>query len=144
MAHIGFLPNYRSSCILVNCFLHTQNPEFAFGVIGLVVKRGYTINLFLLNLILRGFCQRGQVLKAIEVFREWNRNQGTPDVITYNTLINGLCKEQKFEKALELQVGMVEANCLPDVITYSTLMDGLCKYGKVDEAMSLFDEMKQR
>ncbi|GFZ20624.1 tetratricopeptide repeat (TPR)-like superfamily protein [Actinidia rufa] len=116
--------------------------ELAIGVLGLMVKRGFSINIYNVNLVLKGLCRNGEVDKAMELFRVLDRDCVLFDIVSFNTVINGLCKAKRLEEAMGLRAEMEAADCSPDTVTYGTLMDGLCKEGRVDEAMDLMEEIR--
>ncbi|CAH9146364.1 unnamed protein product [Cuscuta epithymum] len=135
-----FKHSFLTLAALVEIFVHTHMPDLAFSVFGLIFKRGFVINVYPFNMLLKGFCENGMVHKGVELFCG---KMVSPDTVSYNTLIKGLCKANKLQEALNLRVGMENANLTPNVLTYTILMDGLFREDReVDEAMGLLDEMK--
>ncbi|VFQ63497.1 unnamed protein product [Cuscuta campestris] len=138
-----FTPRFLTLAALVEIFVHTHKPDLAFSVFGIILKRGFVINVYLLNMLLKGFCENGMVDKGVELLCESEGNpMVSPDRVSYNTLIKGLCNANRLLEALELRAGMETANLTPDLLTYTILMDGFFRDDKVDEAMGLLEEMK--
>ncbi|CAL5358041.1 unnamed protein product [Camellia sinensis] len=142
MTRVEVSSSFLTLTAVIECFVHAYKPEFGIGVLGLLIKRGFSANTYVVNVLLKGLCRKGEVFKAMELFRELGRNCLSPDVVSFNTLINGLCKVKKLEEAMDLRGEMEGVNCIPSLVTYSTLMDGLCKVGRVNEAMGLLEEMR--
>ncbi|KAI4308192.1 hypothetical protein L6164_031292 [Bauhinia variegata] len=144
MSLINVLPRFNSLSCLVESFVNTEKPTFAVAVLGMMIKRGFEINKYNVNLILKGFCRNSNTKKAMDLFLHMRRNDILPDRISYNTLINGLCKAKKLKEARDLFMEMKLEDCQPDLVTYTTLIDGLSKNDRVDEAFDLLKEMDQK
>lgn len=99
MTHVGIFPSFISLSCLVACFVNTNHAKFAPGVLGLVLKRGFQLNVYVVNLMLKGLCSNDEVEKAMELFSVMGRNCVTPDIVSYNILIHGLCKAKKIERS---------------------------------------------
>ncbi|KAF2291831.1 hypothetical protein GH714_035778 [Hevea brasiliensis] len=144
MTNAGILPSFVSLSRLIDCFVHTHELKFAFGVLSLILKRGFVVSSYVMNLMLKGLCRNGEVFKALDLFSEMKRSHVLPDNVSYSTIIKGLCTEKRLENALDLLVEMEGTNFEPDVVTYCNLMDGLCKVGRVEEAKGLLENMKRK
>eukprot|EP00257_Ricinus_communis_P026943 XP_025014357.1 pentatricopeptide repeat-containing protein At4g28010-like [Ricinus communis] len=144
MTHVGIMSNFFSLSHLVDCFVHTHMLKFAFGVLGLILKRGFVVNVYVMNSMLKGLCSNGEVYEAMNLLNELKMTHVMPDDVTFTIIIKGLCKAKQFEDAMKLLIEMEEMNCEPDAFTYSILMDGLCKAGRVDVAIGLWEKMKRK
>ncbi|KAK3005477.1 hypothetical protein RJ639_017510 [Escallonia herrerae] len=120
-------PNFLSLAALIECFVHSHKVGLAIGVMGMILKRGFRVNVYLGNVILKGLCQNNEVVKAMEVFRGFDKSCVHPDIVSFNTLIKAHCKARKLEEAFILKVEMEAANCAPNLVTYAILIDGLCE-----------------
>uniref|UniRef100_A0A0A0M2Y3 Pentatricopeptide repeat-containing protein n=1 Tax=Cucumis sativus TaxID=3659 RepID=A0A0A0M2Y3_CUCSA len=143
MTYANVFLGFRSLCCLIECFVYTREVNYAFGVLGLIIKQGYVVSTFVFNVMLTGLCRIGDVERAIESFHEMKRFSVLPDVITYNVLMNGLCKNEKFEEALRF-LDEMEVICQPNMVTYTTMVDGLCKGGRLQIAEGLLERMKKK
>ncbi|KAL0459126.1 UNVERIFIED_CONTAM: hypothetical protein Slati_0539800 [Sesamum latifolium] len=163
MTSAGALPTYLSFSALVECLVHFGVPQVALAATGLILKHGYSVNVYVANVILRGFCSNGCAVKAEEFLGEMHRNLVTPDRgqveeaiglleemkmkglepdgIVYGTLINGLCSNGDVNRAKEFWKEILNKGISPDRITYSCLMRGLCQKGQLKEAKFLFNDM---
>ncbi|RAL44820.1 hypothetical protein DM860_003579 [Cuscuta australis] len=138
-----FTPSFLTLAALVEIFVHTHKPDLAFSVFGIILKQGFVINVYLLNMLLKGFCENGMVDKGVELLCESDgKPMVSPDRVSYNTLIKGLCNANRLQEALELRAGMETANLPPNLLIYTILMDGFFRDDRVDEAMGLLEEMK--
>ncbi|XP_047964019.1 pentatricopeptide repeat-containing protein At4g28010-like isoform X2 [Salvia hispanica] len=140
----GALPRYLSLSALVECLVHLSMPQLALGAIGLMLKQGYTINLYIANVVLNGLCCNGFVVDAEEFLGEMDRNHVSPDIVSFNTLIKGLHQEKRLDEAMSMKRRMESANIAPNLITYNILMDAHFVEDRVDGAMMLLEEMKMK
>lgn len=140
------LPRFTSLSALTESFVNTHHPSFAFSVLSLMTKRGFGVNVYNLNLVLKGFCRSGQCDKAMSLFSQMKRNYDcvVPDCVTYNTLVNGFCKAKRLAEARVLFEAMKKGgDCRPNLVTYSVLIDCYCKSGEVGEGLGLLEEMER-
>ncbi|CAI9780953.1 unnamed protein product [Fraxinus pennsylvanica] len=99
MTCVGVSPSFLSLNSLVECFVHFNVPELALAVPGIILKCGFSINVYVANLVLKGLCYKGKFVKAVEFLDEMGRNFVLPDVVSFNTLIKGLCTVRNLNEA---------------------------------------------
>ncbi|CAM8907128.1 unnamed protein product [Rhodiola kirilowii] len=147
----GFSPDLISLSMLMNSYSKIGCAGYGFGVLGLILKWGYTPHVIGISSLLNALCKQLRINEAASLFQKMKAHLGcTPNIVTYGTLLKGLCSTGNSRIALNLHEqiadgthdlsGVLQLN----VICYSTLIDGLCKDGLIDRAMELFLEMKKK
>uniref|UniRef100_A0A7N0USH9 Pentatricopeptide repeat-containing protein n=1 Tax=Kalanchoe fedtschenkoi TaxID=63787 RepID=A0A7N0USH9_KALFE len=136
---------------LMNSYSMLGYSGYGLGVLGLLLKWGFTPNVISLTSLIRALCKELRVDKAVLLFHKMERDFGcAPDVVAYGTLLKGLCSAGNSRMAVNLHERIVGgtfgcvADLQPDVICYNTLIDGLCKDGFVSKAKELFHEMREK
>nr|KAJ0228022.1 hypothetical protein LSAT_V11C100005310 [Lactuca sativa] len=138
-------PNLYTFSIAINCFCHTGRVDLGFSVYGKVVKLGYKPDSAIINTLIRGLCDNGNICEALK-FSEMNMNNGLqPTVVTFGTIINGICKKdgpqaahrflQLVEETKGFHLGATE---------YNTIINGLCKDRHLTEAREIYFEMEKK
>ncbi|KAK7846999.1 pentatricopeptide repeat-containing protein [Quercus suber] len=86
------------------------------------------------NVVLRLFCENGDMDMAEELMNEMGLSDFYPDMITCGSM----------ERALEL-LGEIErggGNCSPNVVTYTSVIQSFCEKGQTKEALEILDRME--
>ncbi|KAI0518592.1 hypothetical protein KFK09_006028 [Dendrobium nobile] len=96
------------------------------------------------NIIVYGFCKKGDVRKAFEVICRMIVFSNMPDNVTYSSLLTGYCRNAEFEKAFNIfKQESVQAMYL-DLTSCSELIEGLCHVKKIQEAAEVFYHIVSR
>ncbi|KAK6135969.1 hypothetical protein DH2020_030307 [Rehmannia glutinosa] len=98
--------------------------------------------LFSYNALMDGYCLRGHMTKARNVFDSMASKNIAPNIRSFNILINGYCKKMKIDDAVHLFREMRFKRLMPDIVTYNTLLHGLFRVGRCSSALKLFDELQ--
>lgn len=69
------------------------------------------------NALIDGFCKKGMVDTAFEMFDMMESKNCRPNVRTYNELISGFCEGKNVHKALLSK--MLEEKISPDLVTFN-------------------------
>ncbi|KAJ9564919.1 hypothetical protein OSB04_000885 [Centaurea solstitialis] len=136
-AQIG--PNLVTLNIVLNCYCDLNEVDFGFGVLGLILKRGFTPDNVTYTTLVKGLFLKDRIVEAVRLFKKMIRLGVRPHVVSYGTLINGLCKAGKIEAAVRFHEEIMKGD-----IGSGVLIDSLCKDGFVSKAKELFLEMKSR
>ncbi|CAN6456179.1 unnamed protein product [Victoria cruziana] len=96
------------------------------------------------NIILNGWCVRGNLREAKRVWNDIISSGCKPDIYTFGIYINCLTKAGKLHTAVKLFEAMWAKGCKPDVAICNCIIDALCFKKKVPEALSIFSEMNER
>nr|AFK35515.1 unknown [Lotus japonicus] len=83
----GIMPNFVTSNILIDCYCHLGQINFAFSVFATIRKRGYQPDVFTFATLINGFCQMGQIRPALQLLRRAEDDelvQLKPDVVIYS------------------------------------------------------------
>ncbi|KAK9912472.1 hypothetical protein M0R45_036334 [Rubus argutus] len=162
MTNVGIFPSFLTLSCLVSYFVNIHKPEFAPGVFGLVLKRGFQLNEYVMSLALKGLCSNDEVEKAIELFSVMGRHFVMPgsldqamefyntmiergisgSIFTYNTLIDRCLKDGLVDKAIEFWRHVIDLGFVPNSITYGVMINGFCKIHMIRIAKGLFCKMR--
>ncbi|KEH26943.1 pentatricopeptide (PPR) repeat protein [Medicago truncatula] len=119
--------------ILINCFCHLHQLNYAFSVLAKIFKFGYQPDTITMTTLMKGLCLSGQVRKALHFHDDVIEKGFKLDHVSYGTLINGLCKSGETRAALQVLEKIERLNVKPDVLI-------LCKKGemkKVSNALAV-------
>uniref|UniRef100_A0A0E0AEW2 BHLH domain-containing protein n=1 Tax=Oryza glumipatula TaxID=40148 RepID=A0A0E0AEW2_9ORYZ len=139
MLHTHVFPNLAAFNKVLHALCKRGDVLEAGLLLGKVIQRGMSINLFTYNIWIRGLCEAGRLPEAVRLV-DGMRAYAVPDVVTYNTLIRGLCKKSMPQEAMHYLRRMMNQGCLPDDFTYNTIIDGYCKISMVQEATELLKD----
>ncbi|KAG1365026.1 putative Pentatricopeptide repeat-containing protein, mitochondrial [Cocos nucifera] len=89
------------------------------------------------NALLKGFCDQGRFLEAINYLRKM-ADQGLTDSMSWNIIIRGLCEHENVGKAFEVIGRMIVSSYMPEQATYSAIIIGYCKMGSCEKALEMF------
>ncbi|KAK1313389.1 Pentatricopeptide repeat-containing protein [Acorus calamus] len=117
----------------IDAFLHSS-----------MLRSGVSLNVYSYNILIRGFCDNGDYMKALDFFNRMAESGCSPNVVTYNTLISAYSKEGRMREAREVIDAMNGEGLTPDRVTYNTLVNGHCKAGNPYEALAVCDDMARR
>ncbi|CAM8901605.1 unnamed protein product [Rhodiola kirilowii] len=147
----GLLPDLFSLSRLMKSYSKIGGTAYGFGVLGLVLKLGYTMNNIGISSLMHALCNELRINDAALLFQKMKTHLGcTPNIVTYGVLLKGLCSTGNSRIALNLHEQIADGThdlsgvLQMNFICYSTLIDGLCKDGLIDKAKELFLEMKKK
>ena len=130
MEYKGVVPFTVTFNILINCFCHMGQMDFAFSVMGKILKWGCRPNVVTFTTLMKGFCVNDKMLDALYIYDEMVARRIRFDDVLYGTLINGLCKSKKGKTRAVVQLlqKMQEGQLVkPNLVIYNTVVHGLCK-----------------
>ncbi|XP_031502990.1 putative pentatricopeptide repeat-containing protein At3g15200 isoform X2 [Nymphaea colorata] len=107
-------------------------------------KEVFPIDIKSINIILNGWCKRGNLHEAKRVWNDIISSGCKPDIYTFGIYINCLTKAGKLHTAVKLFEAMWAKGCKPDVAICNCIIDALCFKKKVPEALNIFSEMNER
>ncbi|KAL8495354.1 hypothetical protein ACS0TY_019494 [Phlomoides rotata] len=120
----------------IDCFCHVNRADFAFAVLGSLVKRGVRPSVVTFNTLIKGLFLQGKVAEAQKLFLKLLREKICElNEVTYLIVINDLCKAGHTLRARDLLMILEKGRCKPDIKAYSTVIDSLCKDRMVDDAL---------
>ncbi|CAM8899301.1 unnamed protein product [Rhodiola kirilowii] len=147
----GFSPDLISLSMLMNSYSKIGCAGYGFGVLGLILKWGYTPHVIGISSLMNALCNQLRINEAASLFQKMKAHLGcTPNIVTYGTLLKGLCSTGNSRIALNLHEQIADGThdlsgvLQMNFICYSTLIDGLCKDGLIDKEKELFLEMKKK
>ncbi|KAH6767120.1 Tetratricopeptide repeat superfamily protein [Perilla frutescens var. hirtella] len=83
--------------------------------------------------LIKGFCLKGLMNEAEQVFEAMLQSNHKPSEAVYNVLIHGHCKARNWEKAIDLYREMVHHELVPHAVTIIALTKELHKVGRLEE-----------
>ena len=95
------------------------------------------------NVVIRLFCEKGDMDMAEELMNEMGLSDLYPDMITHVAMIKGFSNVGRLENACGLVKLMRGHGCVPNAVVYSTLLDGVCRFGSMERALELLGEMEK-
>ena len=98
----GFTPDLVNLSILINCYGHVGQMDFAFSTFGKIFKMGYQPNAVILTTLVKGLCFNQNVGQALDFYDDILAKGFRLNEVTYGALINGLCKIGKTRSAIKL------------------------------------------
>merc|ERR1719335_1695597 len=101
-------------------------------------------NSHIYSLLIKGFAQRKEMRRALQLFKEMKDNEINVGVVTYNTLIDSCARVGEMQQAAELFTTMCASGIDPDLITYSTIIKGYCVQGDLEKGLQLFSMMQKK
>ncbi|KAL8498802.1 hypothetical protein ACS0TY_021943 [Phlomoides rotata] len=114
--------------IAIDCFCHVNHVDFAFAILGNLVKRGIRPGVVTFSTLIKGLFLEGKVAEAQKLFLKLLREKICDlNEVTYLILINGLCKAGHTLRARDLLLILEKGRCKPDIKAYNTVIDSLCK-----------------
>ncbi|KAG6479117.1 hypothetical protein ZIOFF_062577 [Zingiber officinale] len=139
----GFSPSLLSfNSLLDAMFRSRQTPLRAIdNFLADMASSGVSRNVYTYNILIRGFCSRGELHRASALLPEMVHAGCSPNVVTYNTLIDGLCKSGKIDDAMSLLRTIKEKGLKPNLITCNSIVNGLCRKGRLKESRIVLDDM---
>ena len=142
MGCVHFRPDVCTMTIVIKCLCLMKKVHLGFSVLATFCKYGLQPNAYTLNTLLDGFCVKGFMVAANELFLAIVGKKHPCDDITYLTIINGFCKAKETEKALKLLKKMYDdKRVIHSVGCFNPIIDSLCKEGQMHEALILFHDM---
>ncbi|XP_027934299.1 pentatricopeptide repeat-containing protein At5g16640, mitochondrial-like isoform X2 [Vigna unguiculata] len=136
MEYKGVVPFTVTFNILINCFCHMGRMDFAFSVMGKIIKWGCQPNVVTFTTLMKGLCVNDKMLDALHIYNEMVARRILFDDVLYGTLINGLCKSKmgNTRAAIQLLQKMEGQLVKPNLVMYNTIVHCLCKDGHINEA----------
>lgn len=75
--------------ILINCYWQLGQNAFSFSALAKILKLGYHPDVFTLSTIMKGFCLKGEVHKALHFHDKVVADGFQLDHVSYGILIKG-------------------------------------------------------
>ncbi|KAJ0256804.1 Pentatricopeptide repeat-containing protein [Hirschfeldia incana] len=139
--HVG-IATYN---VMVRCLCERKRSREAKALVcGVVSCSRMRANSVTYCLLIRGFCNEGDLEEAMGVFEVMVRSGCKGDSECYFGLIRCLCERGEFETALVLCRESMEKNWVPSFSVMRWLVNGLVCSNKVDEAREVIAQVKDR
>nr|XP_043619636.1 pentatricopeptide repeat-containing protein At1g09900-like [Erigeron canadensis] len=87
-------------------------------------------NVFTYNILLKAFCNNGDIEGALKVLDEMPAMGMVPNLVSYTTVLGGYVSKGDMVDAKEMFGQILDRGWTPDATTYTILMDGFCKQGR--------------
>ncbi|KAL7244925.1 hypothetical protein ACSBR2_000296 [Camellia fascicularis] len=93
------------------------------------------------NSIISGYCLKGEIEEACQVFYLMRKDGIEPSLVTWNILMTSYNQLGNCELAMEVIKEMKSFGITPDVITWTSMIAGLAQNNRTTQALELFTEM---
>jgi len=93
------------------------------------------------NVIITGYCQKGEIEEARKYFDAMQGEGIDPGLVTWNILIASYSQCGQSEIAIDLMRMMESFGITPDVYTWTSLISGFTQKGRINDAFDLLREM---
>lgn len=104
----------------------------------LVLKTGYTSNVYVQNALVSMYARCGKISIAKEVFLSMQKH----DLISWNALISGFSHHGYGREAVEMFEQMRRTEIKPDLTTFLAVLSGCSHVGLLDKGLQYFELMK--
>nr|KAJ0210054.1 hypothetical protein LSAT_V11C400172440 [Lactuca sativa] len=143
MRGLGMQPCLSALSILFKLLLRIGDYGSVWKLFRDMIRKGPFPSNIAFNVMIHGFCRKGQVQTGESLLHLMSKFQCEPDVYTYNILINAYCIHGRTSDVWSWVDLMVKRGCTPNTATFSTIINALSKEGKIKEARDIFDEMQE-
>merc|ERR1719210_150242 len=94
--------------------------------------------------IVKGYCVKGDLDKAFEVFRGTQKNKMAGDSIIYNTVLDGCTRHGRMDLADQLLQDMEEYTVVPTNFTLGILVKMYGRRKQLDKAFEVVEQLPKR
>ncbi|XP_031389963.1 pentatricopeptide repeat-containing protein At5g47360-like [Punica granatum] len=135
--------NLKTVKVVLNLCKEAKLADEAFWVLRRMGDFNLGADTVSYNVVIRLFCQKGDMATAGMLMREMGLVGLRPDMITFVEMIKGFCNVGELESACMLFQDMKEQGCIPNTVVFSTLLDGYCRSGSLERGLELLTEMEK-
>ncbi|KAI8378420.1 hypothetical protein BD560DRAFT_390330 [Blakeslea trispora] len=93
------------------------------------------------TIIINGFCDQGDMIRAKRYFRRMLANGIKPDTYVYTSLINGYMREANIDRAEAMFRTMMQYGIKPTIVTYNILMHHSVRQLNMDSALKFWTNL---
>jgi pentatricopeptide repeat protein len=94
------------------------------------------------NAMILGHKKCGQGQKALELFRQMQREGVQPDSVTFVGVLNACASVVELEEGRHIHEQIIQRGCESDVFVGNSLVDMYAKCGSIEDAWRVFNEMR--
>jgi pentatricopeptide repeat protein len=94
--------------------------------------------------IVKGYCIKGDVVKAFEVFRTMQASGMTFDAVIYNTVMDGCCRHNRMDLVDSVLEDMEKFNVRPSNFTLGILMKMYGRRRQLDKAFRAIEDLPRK
>merc|ERR550532_3601735 len=105
---------------------------------------GCTPDTITYSTIVKGYCVKGDLDKAFEVFRGMQKNKMAGDSIIYNTLLDGCTRHGRMDLADQLLEDMERFRIVPSNFTLGILVKMYGRRGMLEKAFEVMEAVPKR
>ncbi|AEE31404.1 Tetratricopeptide repeat (TPR)-like superfamily protein [Arabidopsis thaliana] len=129
------------SCNKVLKGLSVDQIEVASRLLSLVLDCGPAPNVVTFCTLINGFCKRGEMDRAFDLFKVMEQRGIEPDLIAYSTLIDGYFKAGMLGMGHKLFSQALHKGVKLDVVVFSSTIDVYVKSGDLATASVVYKRM---
>jgi len=133
--------NIPMNTVAYNALIDAQARVGAMDDVEILVKsmepNGCTPDVITFSTIVKGYCVKGELHRALEVFQNIDHNGMVADAIIYNTILDGCIRHNNMQLADELVGHMASYNITPSNFTLGILVKMYGRRGQLDKAFEI-------
>lgn len=139
----GCFVNVKMFKVVFNLCKEAKLADEALRVMRKMPMFGLRPDTTVYNVVIRLFCDKGDMDMAQGLVNEMGLVELYPDLITYMVMIKGFCNVGLLDDACRLSKAMKGHGCLPNAVVYSALLDGFCRCDDMERGLELLTEMEK-
>ncbi|KAG0291997.1 hypothetical protein BGZ97_005729 [Linnemannia gamsii] len=130
--------------VLVDVYGKRKDLDAAMGIYHHIISKGRTVNDVIVNTLLDGYVNAGQIPAANKIFHDHFTARGIQPSSpwSYNIMISGCCKENRLQDALHYYHQMNKFGIAPDSIVCSRMIQLYLKHHQLDNAQQMMRLMR--
>ncbi|KAL9680538.1 hypothetical protein QQ045_018418 [Rhodiola kirilowii] len=138
---LGYTPLLSAHNSLIKCLLQEGLVEEVKRYLEIMQERGVPPNMDTYLVMMKEYCDRGDLASGIDVLDQITRRGLVPNVAVYDTIIGCLSRKTRINDAKAMFTRMLEDGVVPDETVFVTMISGYSKNRWPLEAQKLFDSM---
>ena len=108
-----------------------------------MMARGLAPDTIHYTCLINGYCLKGEIQSALQVFERMLKENIKPDLVTYNVLISGFFQRGLVTVVDDLLDHMIDQG-LENSLTYGLAISGFCRGGHLSKAEEIFSKVGKR
>merc|ERR1719203_1797750 len=113
-------------------------------LVGGMQEQGVAPDVITYCTIVKGYCVSGDLDKAVEVFRDMEKNGLVKESVVYNTLLDGCIRHGRFALAETLLAEMGRSDVAPSNFTLGILVKMYGRRRQLDKAFEAIESLTKR
>lgn len=139
MRQCGLFPTQFSYSTVLSCCAKLSSSFQGKQVHTLIIKNGYTNDVFVGSSLIDMYCKCGNIDEA----RHFFNTMAIKNTVTWNEMIHGYAQNGRGDEAVSLYREMIASGERPDDITFVAVLTACSHSGLTDVGIEIFNSMEQ-